>query len=61
MLHRQLSGVILWWVPCADARTVFDTLCEIVEENIRLYEKEGRPLPAPMSGKEFVNAMQGMA
>ncbi|GMV92258.1 MAG: hypothetical protein AMXMBFR82_20360 [Candidatus Hydrogenedentota bacterium] len=44
-----------------DARNVFDMLCEIVEENIRLYEQEGRPLPPPMSGREFVNAMQGTA
>lgn len=42
-----------------DARTVFDTLCELVEENIQLCEQEGRPLPPPMSGREFVNAMQG--
>ena len=44
-----------------DARGVFDELCGIVEENIRLYEQEGRPLPVPMSGREFVNAMQAIA
>ncbi len=43
-----------------DARAVFDELCEIVEENIRIYEKEGRSLPPPKSGREFVNALQGM-
>ena len=44
-----------------DARNVFDDLCGIVEENILLYEREGRSLPAPMSGREFVNAMQTIA
>ena len=44
-----------------DPRAVFDELCVIVEENIALYEKEGKTLPVPMSGKEFVNAMQGIA
>lgn len=44
-----------------DARNVFDGLCKIVEENILLYEKEGKALPAPMSGREFVNAMQELA
>ena len=45
----------------SDARSVFDELCGIVEENIQLYEQEGRPLPVPMSGREFVNAMQEIA
>lgn len=44
-----------------DARSVFEELCEIVEETTRLYEKDGKPLPAPMSGREFVNAMQAIA
>jgi predicted RNase H-like HicB family nuclease len=43
-----------------DARGVFDELCQIVEETIILYEQEGKPLPNPMSGKEFVNAMQSV-
>jgi len=45
----------------SDPRAVFDELCEIVEENLALYEKEGKNLPSPMSGKEFVNAMQKIA
>lgn len=44
-----------------DAKTVFAELCEIVEETVRLYEHDGKPLPPPMSGKEFVNAMQKIA
>lgn len=44
-----------------DARTVFSELCEIVEETIEIYEREVRPLPAPMSGRDFVNTMQQIA
>jgi len=42
----------------ADAKRVFAELCKIVEEIIDLYEQDGKPIPPPMSGKEFVNAMQ---
>lgn len=42
----------------SDAKSVFAELCDIVEETIRLYEGEGKPLPPSMSGREFINAMQ---
>ena len=41
-----------------DAKAVFAELCDIVDETIALYERDGKPLPVPMSGREFVNAMQ---
>lgn len=44
-----------------DAKAVFAELCAIVEDSIGLYEREGRPLPEPMSGREFVNALQRIA
>lgn len=44
-----------------DARTVFAELCEIVDEMVELYQQDGKPLPAPMSGKDFVNALQKVA
>jgi predicted RNase H-like HicB family nuclease len=44
-----------------DAKRVFAELCEIVEETIKLYEADGKPLPPAMSGLEFVNAMQKIA
>lgn len=44
-----------------DPRAVFDELCQIVEEMIEIYKQEGNPLPSPLSGKEFVNAMQKIA
>ena len=45
----------------ADAKAVFYELCEIVEDSIQLYEREGKPLPEAMSGREFVNALQRIA
>jgi predicted RNase H-like HicB family nuclease len=44
----------------SDARSVFSELCTIVDETVELLEREGRPLPAPMSGREFVNALQSV-
>jgi len=43
-----------------DERAVFDELCQIVEETIALYEKDGRPLPLPppKSGRDYANRMQ---
>lgn len=45
----------------SDAKKVFSELCQIVDETIELYESEGRPCPPPMSGPEFVNALQEIA
>jgi predicted RNase H-like HicB family nuclease len=44
-----------------DPKLVFAELCEIVEETVALYEQDGKPLPEPMSGREFVNAMHKVA
>jgi len=44
-----------------DPRAVFDELCRIVEEMIELYKQDGKSLPSPLSGKQFVNAMQKIA
>jgi len=53
----------LFYAGChgEDSRAVFDELCQIVEETVELYEQDGKPLPPPLSGKEFVNAMQRTA
>jgi predicted HicB family RNase H-like nuclease len=32
---------------------VYAELCKIVEEWVALYQKEGRPLPEPSSGREY--------
>jgi predicted RNase H-like HicB family nuclease len=44
-----------------EAKAVFSELCEIVEDSIAVYEREGRPLPEPLSGRDFVNALQRSA
>jgi predicted RNase H-like HicB family nuclease len=44
-----------------DEKQVFDELCQIVEEAIALYHKEGKPLPPQTSGRDFANKMQNVA
>ena len=41
----------------ADEKAVFAELCEMVDESIEVYRKEGRPLPPPTSGKDYANRM----
>ncbi len=43
-----------------DPKAVFAELCEIVEEMVELYEEDAKPLPSPLSGRDFVNAMQNL-
>ncbi|MDA0839544.1 MAG: hypothetical protein O3B01_30590 [Planctomycetota bacterium] len=45
----------------ADEVEVFSELCEIVEETIDLYHKNGKPLPPPTSGKDYANKMLSIA
>ena len=40
-----------------DEKEVFAELCDIVEEAIELYKKDGKPLPAATSGKDYANKM----
>ncbi|MGI8906075.1 MAG: type II toxin-antitoxin system HicB family antitoxin [Candidatus Sumerlaeaceae bacterium] len=44
-----------------DPKEVFAQLCDIVAETMAVYQQEGRQLPVPMTGKDFVNAMQRVA
>lgn len=44
-----------------DPKEVFSELCQIVDEMIELYRSEGRTLPTPLSGRDFVNALQRIA
>ena len=45
----------------AQMKAVFDELCQIVEEAIALYHKEGRAVPPATSGRDFANKMQNVA
>jgi predicted RNase H-like HicB family nuclease len=44
-----------------DEQQVFVELCQVVEEAIELYRKDGKPLPPPTSGRDFANKMQDVA
>jgi predicted RNase H-like HicB family nuclease len=44
-----------------DATKVFVELCEMVEQAIETLEEAGKPLPQPLSGREFVQLMQRSA
>lgn len=40
-----------------DEKAVFAELCQIVEETVRLYQQEGRPLPPVTSGHDWANTI----
>jgi len=40
---------------------VFSGLCDMVESSIQVYEREGRPIPEPLSGRDFVSALHRIA
>ncbi len=44
-----------------DQHAVFAELCQIVEETIELYRKDGRSMPGPLSGRELVTELQKIA
>ncbi len=44
-----------------DEKAVFDELCRIVDEAIKLYHEDGKPLPPPTSGRDYANKMQHVA
>ena len=45
----------------SNEKEVFAELCEIVEETIELYKKDGKPLPPPTAGKDYANRMLKIA
>ena len=54
-------GLIYGGCHGSDEKEVFDELCQIVEEAIELYRKDGKPLPPPTSGRDFATKMQSVA
>jgi predicted RNase H-like HicB family nuclease len=54
-------GLVLGGCHGEDERAVFNELCQIVEETIALYKKEGKPLPPATAGRDFANKMQDVA
>jgi len=54
-------GLIFGGCHGDDEKEVFNELCEIVEEAIAIYHKEGRTLPPTTSGRDFATKMQNVA
>jgi len=54
-------GLIYGGCHGKDEKKVFEELCTIVEEAIRLYKKDNKPLPPATSGKDYANLMQNVA
>jgi predicted RNase H-like HicB family nuclease len=54
-------GLILGGCHGNDERAVFEELCQIVEEAITLYKKDGKPLPPATSGRDLANRLQSVA
>jgi predicted RNase H-like HicB family nuclease len=44
-----------------DEKQVFAELCQIVEETIELYKRDGKPLPVPTTTKVYDNKMHRIA
>lgn len=40
-----------------DEQQVFNELCQIVDETIRLYHEDGKPLPPATSGRDLANTL----
>ena len=54
-------GLLLGGCHGDDEKEVFAHLCEIVEETLDLYRRDGKPLPPATSGRDFANKMQTVA
>ncbi len=54
-------GLIFGGCHGQNEKEVFDELCQIVDEAISIYEKEGKPLPPPTSGRDYANKLQFVA
>jgi predicted RNA binding protein YcfA (HicA-like mRNA interferase family)/predicted RNase H-like HicB family nuclease len=54
-------GLVYGGCHGADEKAVFEELCQVVEEVIAIYHKDGKPLPPPTSGRDFANKMQNVA
>ena len=46
-------GLVLGGVHGKNQAKVFKELCEVVDESIALFKKEGHPLPSPTAHKQY--------
>ena len=51
-------GLVYGGCHGSDEKEVFDQLCQIVDEVIELYKREGKPLPPPTAGRDLANSLQ---
>jgi predicted RNase H-like HicB family nuclease len=51
-------GLVIGGCHGDDEQAVFAELCEIVEEAIAIYERDGRPLPPPTAGRDLAARLQ---
>jgi len=54
-------GLFLGGCHGDNEQEVFEELCQIVDETIDIYEKDGRSLPPPTSGRDLANKLQDVA
>jgi predicted RNase H-like HicB family nuclease len=40
-----------------DEKLVFEELCQMAEEVIELFHRDGKPLPTPTSGRDLANRL----
>ena len=54
-------GLIIGGCHGSDEVAVFRELCEIVEEAVRLYRQDGKPLPPATVGRDLAKAISDVA
>lgn len=54
-------GLVYGGCHGVDEKEVFAELCQIVDEAIKLYQQEGKPLPPPTASRDLANTLQQIA
>ncbi|KAA6183493.1 hypothetical protein F2Q65_15645 [Thiohalocapsa marina] len=54
-------GLMLGGCHGEEEVSVFRELCEIVDETIELYRRDGKALPKPTAGQDLANRLQEVA
>jgi predicted RNase H-like HicB family nuclease len=54
-------GLMLGGCHGDDELSVFEELCEVVEEVVQLYREDGKALPPATAGRDLVNQLQNVA
>lgn len=54
-------GLLLGGCHGDDERAVFAELCQIVDEVVELYRRDGRPLPPPTAGRGLAESLHNVA